>query len=420
MSRVLVPLLAATSLVAAAGGSTEAASDTTEPSEGGGDAVTADVERAPVDPDAPVDVAVRGSNNAALAMLRAQYEGQDVVLGPVSVTTAFAMAAEGADDATRADLATVFGFPEGDELGSSMNALTDALVPDEVPEGMEQPVFELANTTWAQEGAEIGDAFLETLAAQYGAGVQTVDFTDAEATREAINAWIAERTHDRIPQLIAAPGLPVDTMFALANAVYFKGAWLHSFPEESTAPGPFTTADGTVVEAEMMAQELTTSFVYDEDVHAVHLPFAGDEFVMTIAMPDDVTEFLADADGESWSMLTDAATSGPVDLVMPKWEASTTADLAPTLSELGLPIPGGSYPGIMSDATIGSVVHGADIAVDELGAEAAAATLIAMPTSAPVPEEQVSITIDQPFVYSITHVPTGTILFIGVETDPSA
>src|SRR3989338_5159694 len=46
-------------------------------------------------------------------------------------------------------------------------------------------------------------AWLAILAAGYGAGLQTVDFYgNTEAARVAINRWVAERTRDRIEELL--------------------------------------------------------------------------------------------------------------------------------------------------------------------------------------------------------------------------
>jgi len=378
------------------------------------------VARVAPDPAAPVDVAVRGVNNAGFGLLRQLFAGDDVVLSPTSVATAFAMAAAGADEATRAQLDAAFGFPAGEALPVSMNALTAGLVADPLanPGESETPVFELANTGWAQQGVQVGAPFLDVLATHYGAGVETVEFTAQEATRARINAWIAERTRDRIPELLAAPGLDPATRFALANAAYFKASWAAPFDEAATAPAPFTALDGTVVQADTMHAQLPVGYVLDEDVIAVHLPYVGGEYVMTIAMPDDLAGFVATADAETWRTLTDAAAQGDVVLSLPRWEAATTADLAAPLTAMGLPIPGGAYPGILPEATVNSVAHGANITVDELGTQAAAATVIGMVVSAPA-EPPPTITIDRPFVYTITHAPTGTILFAGIETNPA-
>jgi serpin B len=70
---------------------------------------------------------------------------------------------------------------------------------------------------------------------------------------------------------------------------------------------------------------------------------------------------------------------------------------------------------------ISSVVHQANITVDEEGTEAAAATAVVMEaTSLPAPEEPVVLTVDRPFTYWLRDTTTNTIVFMGRVNDPSA
>jgi serpin B len=71
---------------------------------------------------------------------------------------------------------------------------------------------------------------------------------------------------------------------------------------------------------------------------------------------------------------------------------------------------------------ISEVFHKTFIAVDEKGTEAAAATAVAMRTTAmrhqePTPKPT-EVRVDRPFLYAIQHVPSGVCLFIGRVTDP--
>ena len=305
-------------------GSSAAPDEVSAPS----DPAAGDVARAPVDPTAPTPVVVRGTNNVAFRLLGAMYTGSDVVISPASVSTAFAMAAAGADEGTRAQLDAVFGYPPAEQLPAAMNTLGAQLVADPVPAATgETPVFELANASWVQEGADVGAEYLQTIGAYYGAGAETVDFADQEATRARINEWIAERTNERIPELLVAPGLDPATRFALANAAYFRASWAVPFDAAVTVPLPFTTAAGAVVQAPMMHAERDMAFVLDEDVGRVTVPYVGGEYAMTVAMPDDIAGFLATADYDAWAQLAGAASFGPVVLDLPTWEATTTADL---------------------------------------------------------------------------------------------
>ncbi|MGZ4767006.1 MAG: serpin family protein, partial [Ilumatobacteraceae bacterium] len=70
---------------------------------------------------------------------------------------------------------------------------------------------------------------------------------------------------------------------------------------------------------------------------------------------------------------------------------------------------------------ISSVVHQANITVDEEGTEAAAATAVVMEaTSLPAPEEPVTVVVDRPFTYWRRDIANDTIVFMGRVNDPSA
>ncbi len=46
------------------------------------------------------------------------------------------------------------------------------------------------------------DAFLDTLAEHYGAGLRVVDFAQSEEARQPINQWISDQTERRIHELL--------------------------------------------------------------------------------------------------------------------------------------------------------------------------------------------------------------------------
>lgn len=67
---------------------------------------------------------------------------------------------------------------------------------------------------------------------------------------------------------------------------------------------------------------------------------------------------------------------------------------------------------------ITAAMHGAKVIVDEKGTEAAAATAMAFEASGPPPAD-LTVVADHPFLWTIIHEPTGTILFVGRLVDPT-
>ena len=75
------------------------------------------------------------------------------------------------------------------------------------------------------------------------------------------------------------------------------------------------------------------------------------------------------------------------------------------------------------DLFISKVLHKAYVEVNEEGTEAAAATAVIMMKSSIDDEsedQRIEFNADHPFLFTIHHKETGTILFMGTVDDPSA
>jgi serpin B len=114
-------------------------------------------------------------------------------------------------------------------------------------------------------------------------------------------------------------------------------------------------------------------------------------------------------------------------LTLPKFAFTTHTDLARTLAQLGMPLAfseQADFSGITTEEQIGisGVIHEADIAVDEAGTEAAAATAVVIGELAGPPPDEPPITVhvDRPFLFAIRDLQTGAVIFLGQVLDPSA
>src|SRR5690606_7383199 len=142
--------------------------------------------------------------------------------------------------------------------------------------------FELsiANSIWVEETFEFLPAFLRTLAVDYDAGARLVDYiNDPSGAREAINAWVADETNDRIPELIPQGIINAMTRLVLTNAIFFKASWAEPFSEEATQAGDFHLLSGQTVTTPLMRSQGTRNLPYaeGEGFQAIELPYAGDE-----------------------------------------------------------------------------------------------------------------------------------------------
>jgi serpin B len=200
------------------------------------------------------------------------------------------------------------------------------------------------------------------------------------------------------------------------NVATFAAAWLHPFAQASTADGPFTLPDGTVVQVPMMSQTLSTSYAESETWRAVELAFA-DGFVMDIAIA-------ADGGSPAWTSVTDGlddASEQSVHVVMPRWRAGTVIDLLPMLKGMGVGAIArpGNLDALYDAAFASAFAQGVTITVAEGGAVASAATEADVDGATEPTGTAVELVLDRPFEYHVVHEATGLVLFAGRVANPS-
>ena len=368
------------------------------------------------------------------AMLAKEAGNGNVVFSPSSILTALAMTYAGAAGTTAEEMASTLHFSlQGDALHQALGSLDATLesrswqqtsVQGE-PEGV---LLKTANSLWAQQDLLFEQPFLDTLAANYGAGVRLVDFTTAvETVRAAINEWVSDQTNTKIPELIPEGVLDELTRLVLVNAVYLDATWASQFDPLATADGEFTTLAGNKVTTPMMHQTVPLAYAAGEDWQAAELPYLRDELAMLLILPEPSA--FAQVEARLATGLMDDVVGGlvsgyDVNLTLPKFTFRTQAALNVPLLTLGMTTPfdpsAADFSGMTTQASlyISDVIHEAFIEVDEEGTEAAAATAVAMRLTA-APSESVELTVDRPFLFAIRDRDTGAILFWGRVTDPT-
>ncbi len=370
-------------------------------------------------------------NTAFAADLYQQLREEEgnLFFSPHSISVALAMTYAGARGETADQMAETLHFtlPQ-DDLHASFNALDLALQHDEETDE-ETFTLNIANSLWAEETYDFRDEFLDLLARNYGAGLRLVDFINQyEAARKAINTWVEQKTEDKIKDLIPEGGVTDLTRLVLANAIYFNAKWAHTFPEDRTQDGAFTTADGSEVTVPMMSWDKPQFVPYaqGDGYQAIELPYRGGDASMVILVSDAGTlaEFEAELTGERLQRIIDSMETKGVALTMPKFEYDATTSLADTLSAMGMPDAmdpnRADFSGMdgTRDLYITDVFHKAYVAVDEEGTEAAAATAVVASLES-MPQIDVELTIDRPFIYLIRDTETGAVLFLGRVVDPA-
>jgi serpin B len=356
--------------------------------------------------------------------------GEDVFLSPHSVSTALAMTYAGARGATRDEMKEVlhFGLPD-ERLHTAFNWLDLELASrGQGSEGKDGQPFRLnvVNSTWGQKGFAFEAPFLDTLAVNYGAGVNLLDFrTDAESSRLIINRWVEGKTEKRITDLLPEGSLNHLTRMVLVNAVYFNAGWASKFQKDATVDAAFTRLDGSSATVSMMKSQATRGYVAGDGYEATLVDYDGGEMGMLVVAPTSGTfdTFESELTGERVLGILAGLESREVVLSLPKFKLDAGLSLKEPLKALGMTnaFEEADFSGISTqeELQIKDVFHKTFLEIDEDGTEAAAATavIIGERTSAPVDPPTV-MTVDRPFLVAIVDRKTSTLVFFGRILEP--
>ncbi|KAJ9580241.1 hypothetical protein L9F63_004114 [Diploptera punctata] len=272
--------------------------------------------------------------------------------------------------------------------------------------------LEFANKVYIENGFPIQESFRSVAVQDFQAGIENIEFKQAQQAADDINDWVSENTHGRIKDLVKSDSLTPDTAMVLLNAVFFAGNWTYQFEPYGTVDSSFTTLDRQTKSVSMMhlSETLMAGEIEELNAKFVRLPFRGDEFSMIIVVPNDVdglSDLIDKLQEDHLASILASAERRNVDLSLPKFKFSTTSKLVPTLQKLGLNdifTDASNLTGIASSPPlyVSDVTQKADIEVDERGATAAAATSVTGAGSG-LPLNVLYIEANHPFMFFIVN-----------------
>jgi serine protease inhibitor len=370
--------------------------------------------------------AVAQANNQFACDLYGELADGNAFFSPFSISTALSMIDAGAAGDTDTELrAALHVAVPGDGAHAAYGALLDSL---DVGRGFGGYTLATADRLFGQEGFPFLESYLATTRDHYDAELMAVDFDgDVEGARSTVNAWVAEQTEDKIPELFEPGQIDASAVLVLANAILFKGTWEHQFEQGGTTEAPFRLADGSTVTVQMMSKDDVIAQTVIPGGRLGVLPFKGQDLAMVVLLPDDpdgLPALEAQLTGPALDEWIAASELGDkkAPIWLPKFEMEASLPLVEMLKTLG--ITSAFDPDLADlsamdgarDLYLQTIVHKAVIKVDEQGAEAAAATGgVVTDVSAPEPFEA-----DRPFAFLIYDQVTGSILFMGRVADPTA
>lgn len=285
--------------------------------------------------------------------------------------------------------------------------------------------LDIANSLWAPQGVSFLPAYVKAAAEQFGAATYALPGGDTVQSAVAVNAWIRQRTRGRITNL-AGPSMFTPMAVTVVNAVYLKARWASPFDLGKTKPRAFTLPNGGSQLLPTMLQLSAFQYAQNDTCQCLELPLGAGDAAMVILLPADAEAQKKMEEGfspASWQALTHSLEDYSVNVMLPRFSFSTQLSMksmwqflgARSLFEQGranldemVNLPG---------TFVRDVMHEASIDVNELGAEATAATVAAAEPFGPGPgatkRRPVSFIANRPFLWLIQHRPTRLILFMG-------
>jgi serine protease inhibitor len=347
-------------------------------------------------------------------------DNQNIMISPLSISTALSMTLNGSEGATRdAMLATLKlnGLTPA-SINSSYKDLTSALL------GVDQRVLiSIANSVWIENNFVVKKPFTDILTQYYTAEAKSFDVTDPKVP-QLVNSWIESKTNGLIKNMLGT--LDQKTVMLLINAIYFKGKWNSQFDKTKTLQESFYKQDGTSEQVPMMKQ--TSDFkIYNGDGFSMaEFPYGQGNFVMDVLLPDSkngIGNLVSSVNLTNIQQWLNSMSKRSVELSFPKFKYGFKMELKDVLSGMGMTVAfsdAADFSDISDLPTkISFVLHQAFIETDEEGTEAAAATIVGIGiTSMPIGPAEFKV--DHPFLYMIRETTTNTILFMGKVTDPLA
>jgi serpin B len=368
---------------------------------------------------------VRAANTFAWKIYeRARKAPGNMMLSGPSLRTALAIPYLGAKGATATEMASALGLPS-DPARAAEVAKLEATGWEEARGKAELSV---ASRLFTDKGHAPSAEYARAVESAFGASPEALDFTKPEDARTTINAWVADHTSHKIPELLAKGAVDARSRLVVANAIYFKGRWSSPFVAGSTKDEAFHVDPKKTVTVPMMHATEQHRFAAGDGAKVLELPYAESELQMLLVLPDDPAGLgklegaLGDEKIEKWSA---ALAARRVAVSLPRFTFRSGGSMNAALRDLGIKTAFGDaadFSGISpaKGISLSQVAHQTWIAVDEKGTEAAAATGVVMQTTSLAIGPVVEFKADHPFVFVIRDGKSHRTLFVGRVVDPSA
>jgi serine protease inhibitor len=353
--------------------------------------------------------------------------GENIFISPASAAFALAMLYNGAKGTTRVEMTKTLEL-----TGVSLEDVNDANASllASLNEGDSSVELAVANSIWYRDTFQFRQEFLDRTSQYYQAEIEALDFDDPGAV-DIINGWVTKSTREKISNIIDEIN-PLDVMF-LINAVYFKGAWTHPFPEGLTIDRAFHLLDGATLDVPMMQHTEGFRYLETDTFQAIRLPYGEGSFSMYLFLPAEdfgLKRFIDDVNPSSWTKWQGRFQTRQVNIVMPRYKLEYGRSFTEPLMALGMKTAFDKHEADLTalwnpmevntlNLYVGFVRQKTFLEVNEEGTEAAAVTAVGIVNFDSMPLPPIEMVVDRPFFCAIVDDTSGLILFMGAIVNPA-
>ena len=342
--------------------------------------------------------------------LSASADSHSAVMSPLSTAFVLGMLNEGATGQTGSEISAALGLQGKDK--ESVNRLFAQYI-DAIPSVDEQTTVAFANNVTVNQRYSLKDSYKKAVEGSYDASVFSLDFSTPDATK-AVNSWCSQHSRGLIPSITDQLG--ENDVLCLLNAIYFKALWADKFEKAATLV--FSAPTERLF---LNAMGRTGSMLYCEQngLQAVRLPLAKGAYAMTVVLPQadqQFSDFVRSLSARQLSGLT--FSEQQVEASIPIFTTTADNDLITLLKSIGVKRMF-DKDAELTEMTkeqlyVTEMKQKTRLGIDENGCEGAAVTLAELQQGSSFGEKtKVEFKATRPFVYFVSEVQSGTILFMG-------
>ncbi|XP_053331420.1 protein Z-dependent protease inhibitor [Spea bombifrons] len=344
---------------------------------------------------------------------------ENIFFSPLSISTAFAMLAQGAKSATHQQIIEALCL-NGTQNDREINEAFQYLL-RELNAHRSSLQVSIGNALFVDQNLKMLTGFRKAMERYYRAGIKKTNFAQIQEAERQINDYVRKETGGKIQKLVEDLGR--DAVMVLVNYILFKGEWQDTFNQELTRDDQFSMNSVAKIQVPMMHRVGLYKTYRDDELNCevIQLPYKEKAY-MVVAVPKDgeiikVERSLSEETLKRW---IHSPRTSLVDLSLPKFSFSAKLDLKTYLSRMGMVDVFGGSANLSKisgnhNLLVSKALHEAVLNVNEYGTEASGATA----TDVNVKQAVTPFRVDRPFLLFIYSKETKSILFMGRVINPT-